>query len=893
MMWWHRRREHDLDRELRSHQELEAEELGDPNKARRVLGNAARLKEEVREAWGWMWLDPLWQDLRYAARMLRKNPGFTTVAVVSLTLAIGANTALFSVLDAVLWKSLPVRDPRELRILTWERSPDSWAPVRMHSGYSYSWNRINLDGSFSYPAYQAFLGLPQISDLMAFFPSQFNVTGGGTTDAANGQFVSGNYFRGLGVRPLAGRVLAPEDDDRERASAVVLAYQYWERRFGLDPRIIGREVTVNRIQMTVVGVLPPEFLGLYPGNAVDLFVPLSLIRVIPPSWLSPLAQDHWWLQIFARLRPGVPESAATEAMASTLAHQIESYAGSPAAGSHYPRVVLQPGTRGAPVFYPRGPNLNDMYLLAAVAGLVLLMACANLANLLLARCAARTRELAARLSVGASRARLMRQLLTESLMLALFGGCLGWILARPILAIVVRLILGPLPSTLDVRSDARTLVFTTVVASLTCLLASVYPAWRGTKVDLSLSLKEGSRSNRGGRSWGAGSLVSVQVALSVLMLVGAGLFLRTLQRLFAVDLGYRTKRILSFQTDASNAGFAPDRLAGVYERLRQNIAALPGVASVGMSEEGLLRGYYSNDNVYIPGQTPGVRPNAYILRCSASFLSTMQIPLLGGRDLSPTDSAGAPLVAVVNETFVKRFLDEQNPLGRILYFGNFDRPAPDAPAIQIVGVARDSHYTGVRAEVPPTVYTPYAQSKEHYGGMTFAIRTALPPLAIAGAVRRVVAESESNLPVSGLATMDELVARSTGTERAFAELVSICGLLEAVLAAIGLYGVLAFTVVRRTPEIGIRMALGATHGRVQWLVLRQSLVMVAIGLVAGVPLALTLTRYIRAMLYGVAPTDPWSFAAAVLLMAAVGAAASWIPAQRASRVDPMVALRSE
>ncbi len=315
-MWRRKRRERDLDRELRSHLELEAEERGNHDEARRAFGNAALVREEVREAWGWMWLDRLWQDLRYAARMLRKNPGFTALDFLSLTLAIGANTALFSVLDAVLWKSLPVRDPRELRILTWERSPDSWAPVRSHSGYSYLWNGIHFDGSFSYPAYQAFLGLPQISDLMAFFPSQFNVTGGGTTDAANGQFVSGNYFQGLGVRPLAGRVLLPEDDARERASAVVLAYQYWERRFELDPQIIGREITVNRIQMTVVGVLPPEFQGLYPGNAVDLFVPLSLIKLIPPSWLSPSAQDHWWLQIFARLRPGVPESAATEAVAS-------------------------------------------------------------------------------------------------------------------------------------------------------------------------------------------------------------------------------------------------------------------------------------------------------------------------------------------------------------------------------------------------------------------------------------------------------------------------------------------------------------------------------------------------------------------------------------------------
>ncbi len=544
------------------------------------------------------------------------------------------------------------------------------------------------------------------------------------------------------------------------------------------------------------------------------------------------------------------------------------------------------------MFYP-GPNLTDMYLLAAVAGVVLLMACANLANLLLARGAARTRELAARLSVGASRARLMRQLLTASLMLALFGGGLGWILARPILTIVVRLILGPLPSTFDVRLDARALIFTSLIASLTCLLASVYPAWRGTRVDLSLSLKEGSRAGGGSHVWGGGTLVSVQVALSVLMLVGAGLFVRTLQRLLAVDLGYRTERILSFQTDASKVGFAPERLGGVYERLRENIAALPGVASVGMSEEGLLRGYYSNDNVFIPSQTPGVRPNAYILRCSPSFLSTMQIPLLGGRGLLTSDSAGAPLVAVVNEAFVKRFLDGQNPIGRLFYFGNAEKPAAGAPAIQIVGVAKDSHYTGVRAEVPPTVYTPYAQEKKPYGPATFAVRTELPPLAIAAAVRHAVAETDSSLPVSRLATMDELVARSTNTERTFAELVSICGLLEMILAAIGLYGVLAYTVVRRTPEIGIRMALGATHGRVRWLVLRQSLAMVAIGLAAGAPLALLLTRYIRTMLYGVAPNDPWSFAAAVLLMAAVGAAASWIPAQRASKVDPMVALRSE
>jgi predicted permease len=441
---------------------------------------------------------------------------------------------------------------------------------------------------------------------------------------------------------------------------------------------------------------------------------------------------------------------------------------------------------------------------------------------------------------------------------------------------------------LNVSLDVRALAFTLVISLLTGLLFGIAPAWRATSVDSNPMIKAtlGSRGHLGR------VLVSVQVALSVVLLVGAGLFVRTLVSLSNVDLGFRAERVLTFQTDPSRNGIKEQRLADLYARMIEKIAAIPGVESVGTSHQGLIQGSESDSRIFIPGSQPGPNKVVYTLNVSSSFLETMRIPVILGRGLAPGDGPSSPQVVVVNETFVSEYLPAENPIGKIFYFGS-KGPNPGAHPMEIVGVVKDAHYSGVRDKVPPTGYFPYAQQMSRLRQMTFAIRTTLPPLAIAGAVRRAVSDIDRTIPVADLRTEEDQIDSSLSTERLFAGLVSAFGGLAALLAAIGLYGVMAYTVARRTAEIGIRMALGANRGNVQWLVLRESLLMVVLGLLAGFPAALAMTRLVKTILYGVTPGDPLSYFAALILMIVVAAAAAWLPARRAARVDPMIALRYE
>lgn len=903
MRWWQRRaREQDLERELRSHLELEAEErqaAGLPldqarYAAQRAFGNTTLVMEVTREMWGWIWLERCLQDLRYAARVLRKAPIFTAVAVLSLALGIGANTAVFSLLDAVLLKSLPVHDPSQLRILTWVRSGK--VPLRSHSGYSAQDARTgqNVSGSFSYAAYRLFgASVPQFSALVAYAPNQFTVTAGGASEYALGHYVSGNYFTGLGVQPLIGRPLLPDDETATGQRAVVLTHRYWEKRFGLDPGVIGREILVNQRPVTIAGVMPPGFQGLYPGAEVDLFVPLAAVDEMGPEWYSKNQPDDWWIQIFGRLKPGVSDEQAASAVRATLGSAIREYAAN-VTDSAIPPVLLVPGAGGVGMF--RNYWSTRLYILTVTCALVLLIACLNLANLLLARAAGRRHEIAVRLSIGASRSRLLRQLFTESLLLSAIGGALGLLVAKPLITLLLRHALGNNPSTLDASLDFRSLAFTLGLSLLTGILFGLAPAWRNIHADLTPAMKSSAHNTTAssGRMRISRILVSAQVALSMLLLVGAGLFVRTLVSLTNVDLGFRPDRLLVFRTDASRNGYQGRRLAGVYAQMREKIAALPGVDSVAMSQHGLIQGIESDDHVYVPGRQ--VKPpssRTYLLFCSDSFLTTMRIPVLLGRGLLPGDGVANPSVAVVNESFAKQVFPGENPLGETFLLGDMAHPDPEERPIRIVGVAKDAHYNSVRSPVTATAYLPYSQRLKSVRQMTFAIRTTLPPLSIGGAVRRAVADVDRAIPVAEMRTEEDQIQSSLGTERLFAGLVGSFGALAALLAAIGLYGVLAYTVAHRTAEIGIRIALGASRGSVQWLVLRESLVTVAFGILAGAPAALALTKFVRSMLFGVTPADTVSFAAALLLMIAVTAIAAWVPARRAARVDPMVALRYE
>ncbi len=489
MMWRRKKLERDLDRELRAHLELDAEDRGDVYAARRALGNAALVKESVREAWGWMWFERLWQDLRYATRVLRKSPGFASVAVLSLALGIGANTALFSVVDAVMLKYLPVRDPEQLRILTWVSIEGSKKPIHSESGYRADRGGASVSGSFSYPAYQLFReDVAQFSDLIGYAGDQLAVTARGTSELAIGWFVTGNYFTGLGVRALTGRTIEPDDDAPGRPAVAVLSYRYWEQRFGLDPRVLGSEISINRAPASVIGILPSSFQGLDPGSETDVFIPMSQVPVLGPRSYSLTDPYSWWVQIFGRPRSGVSDAAAAEAVHAALASHIQSYAGP---GFVVPDLRLEPGGRG--ISGLRDYAATRLYVLEAIVGMVLLIACVNLANLLLARSAARRREIAVRLSIGASRPRVIRQLLTESSMLAGAGGVLGLIVAKALAELLNLAVLASAGVLIpDARVDGRALVFTLGAVILTALLSGLLPAWRATRVDLGPALKGGA-----------------------------------------------------------------------------------------------------------------------------------------------------------------------------------------------------------------------------------------------------------------------------------------------------------------------------------------------------------------------------------------------------------------
>ena len=897
MRWRRKQRERDLERELQADLELEAEELRERGlsaeearyAARRALGNAAMLQEEVREAWGWMFLDHLKRDVEYALRGMCKSPGFTAAAVLSLALGIGANTGVFTIADAMLMKALPVERPEELRNLTWIRHGGDPVGMTSHSGHAAADERgRNVDGSFSYPAYELFRNsVPQLSDLVAYAPNQFTVTAAGRSDLAFGHYVSGNYFTGLGARPLLGRPIVADDDAPGRPGVVVLSHEYWSGHFGGDPAVLNQVLLINRRPVTVVGVMPPAFQGLLPGRAVDLFIPMSMVPETAPPYYRLQDPQDWWVEIFGRLRPGASDDAAAAAVQAALSHQIESYSGTRLPPESRTEIVLEPGSRGVGLL--RSNTRKAITILAAVSGMVLLIACLNLANLLLARYASRAKEIATRISIGASRGRLMRQMLVESLVLATVSGAVGLAVAKPLSALLLQLLSGTVTWGVDVRLDVRALGFTVGVAMLTGVLFGILPAWRATQVQAVQGLKEALAPGRGPRL--RRHLVSIQIALSLLLLVGTGLFVRTLTSLAAVPLGFQTDNILTFQTDPGRSGYEPTQAAGLYRRLEERILAIPGVEAAGISQLPLIGGVVTNGPVRLPGDANG-KPT-WFLTCSDSFLATMGIPIVLGRDLSRADFDLPARSAVVNETFVRKYLAGRNPVGQVFEPPRWGRSGGQTAWFTIVGVSKDAHYRGVREEVPPTAYLAYPFRASGDTRMVFAVRVRQAPGSFAAAVREAVASVDSNLPVAEMRTERDQIDRSLGAERLFASLMSAFGAMAMVLAAIGLYGVMAFAVTRRTPEIGIRIALGAQRSEVQWLVLRQSLVMALWGIVVGVPGALALARLIRTMLYGVEPSDPASIAGAVLVIAVVAALAAWIPARRAASVDPMKALRNE
>jgi predicted permease len=892
-LWKRRQLEGDLEDELAFHLAMRDEknqEAGVAESARRSFGNPALVKEDLRDQWTFRAVENLWRDLRYAARMLLRSPGFTLVAVLSLAIGIGANTAIFSVVDVILLKSLPVSDPEELRVLLWTGEPR--IPFHSSSGYTTTLHGIKVHGQFPYPIYKMLTAsLPQFSDVIGFTYSTVTVIAGGESHYGNAHFVTGNFFEALGLRPVLGRLLSPEDERSGTAPVAVISYAYWERRFGLDPGVVGRSITIDGHPVIIAGITPRSFLGADPEGSDDLFLPLVHIGMFGDGSYKLERDDQWWVQIIGRLRPGVSDRQALAALDVVMARAGAAYP-EPAKKQGPFHVVLEAGAGGVPQL--REQTRTPLLILSSVVGLVLLIACANIANLLLARGVGRRRELAVRLAIGAGRGRLVRQLLTESLLLAGIGAAIGLSFASPLGSLIRSMTAVSDRPTIGSQIDARVLLFTTGVTLLTAIVFGLMPAFRATRIDLTPALKDGSTFGAAGHLRANRILVVGQVALSTLLLAGAGLFIRTLVNITRIDPGFEVHRLLIFTVDGSRSGYDGRKLTDLYERMRAKLEGIPGVQAVTLSTVALLSNGMSSSSITVPGYTPsrGQSAETYVIAAGGHFLKTMGIPVLFGRDIDGRDILKARPVALVNQTFARKFLAGRSPMGAVFYFGNERNPKPE-DVIEIVGVAKDAKYDNLKNEIPPTAYIPYLQHPDWVKRMIFEVRTTVIPSNIASAVERSVAQIDRNVPVAGMRTQEEQIRITLSGERMFAGVVGSFGGIAALLAAIGLYGVMAYAVTRRTSEIGIRLALGAGRGDVQWMVLRESLWMVAAGLAIGIPAALALTKLVRGTLYGIKPNDPVSFVAAGALMVVVAALAAWIPARRAARVDPMRALRCE
>src|SRR6202522_4865729 len=829
------------------------------------------------------------QDLRYSFRTLGKNPGFTIVAVLTLALGIGANTAIFSLTDQVLLRLLPVAHPEELVIL---RSPGP-SPGR-------NWNDGPGGTSFSYPAYKDLRDRNQaLAGLLARFAVQVSVAGRGTSELANGELVTGNYFSVLGVQPAIGRVFGAEDETAPGAnSVVVLSYGYWKGHFGLDPNILNKQLVVNGNSLTVVGVSRSGFSGVQVGQVPDLFIPMTMKAQMTPNWDGLQDRNDHWLALLGRLKPGMSIAKTEAALAPTYHSMLETES---AAKEHDSKtrqqfldrkLILEPGSKGRPIL--QQDTKAPLLALMGMVGLVLLIACANLASLLVARGEARQREIALRLALGAGRWRLVRQLIAESLVLAVAGGAAGIMLA----SWTINLIVSAIPentggSGLTAQLYYRVLIFAAAISILTGILFGLAPALRATRANIQTILKDQGSSVSAGRSnvRTRKFLLASQIALTVVLLAAAGLFAQSLLNLNRQDLGVRIDHVLQFSISPELIGYTPEQSVVLVERIRKNLEALPGVRAASASEIPMLASSNSSSNITVQGYKEQENENMDVDQnwVGPDFLSAMGVALLSGREVHESDTATAPNVAVVNEKFVQRFFGGRDPIGQHFGFGGGDDVHLD---VEIIGVVKDSKNVDLRQAVEPYVLVPYSHSS-HFGSATFYVRTNQDPVSLATAVRKTVRDNDEKLSVFDMRTLTKQVDDIVFTDRLVTYFSLALALLASLLAAVGLYGVMAYVVARRTRESGIRMALGATRGNVAGLVLREIATIAAVGLVIGLTAAYAVGRVMESLLFGVKAMDPIVFVVATLLLLVVATLAGWLPARSAASVDPMVALRYE
>ncbi len=881
--WWRRaHKEDELERELRAHLESESEEQGQAgmsslearDAARRAFGNVGLVKEEVRGMWGWAWMERFGQDLRYGLRMLFRSPGFTAVAVLSLALGIGANTAIFSVIDALMLRMLPVPSPDQLQV-----------------------------SFLSYPNYEKFRDHAKLFSGIAAICllDRSNVTingsGGGLDAATVGVgLVSGTYFSTLGVNPVLGRTLSADDDRVPGGHPVaVISYDYWQRRFAGAADVTGRTFTLNQTTYSILGVAQKGFSGDWIGHPTDLWIPIAMQSQVMLERPNLLANPNPpWLRIMARLKPGLTIKQA-EAPLQVLFRQamLERRNLTPAMiqESNQVHVELQPAAKG---YSPQRASFGQpLTILMIVVGMVLLIACANIANLLLARSAARQREMAVRLALGAGRGRILRQLLTESLLLSMLGGILGILFATWATDALAKFVgSGPAAIALDLHSNTRVLAFTVALCLLTGILFGLVPALRASGVSLSQALTgRGVGSGVSTGRFGLGkTLVVAQVALSLVLLIGAGLFVRTLQNLKSQDLGFDRDHVLLIWTAPNHAGRQGAPLASLFETVQERISSLPGVRSASPTSFGILGGMGGSPVANVEGYTPKPDEDRWVRwsLVSPGFFDTVGVRRLLGRDFTAHDTETAQRVAIINETMARHYFGEQNPVGK--HFGmRRDAGTP----IEIVGVVRDAKYASLRDKQQRMIYIPYRQDLAHLFEMCVTVRLAGNLPGLAGRIRDELRSIDRSLPILKIDAIEEQLNDSLVEERLVAVLSGFFALLAVLLACLGLYGVMSYMATRRTNEIGIRLALGASSGEVLGMVLRESMLLVASGIAIGVPVTIALTRLISARLFGVSASDPLTIALATSLLLAVAALAGFLPARRAAKVDPMVALRYE
>jgi predicted permease len=857
-------------------------------RARAELGGIAAQKENCRAAWGTRIWDELSADTRYALRMLAKQPGFTVIAVASLALGIGANTTIFTITRQVLLDKLDVYQPEALRLFAWTGGQNR-VPVRIWG----HWNETNHTcTSFSYPVYQQ-LRRPNtvFEDVFAFkVIRQLTVAVHDQPEPVTAELVSGNYYSALGVSPVLGRGIQNSDDGAPGSGAVaVISDRFWSRHFGRSPDVIGKIIQVNLTPATIIGVNPHEFTGASSAQvSPDIFLPFSMEPVAAPNDAKSLLTnpDQWWVLVMGRIKPGVSDASARAAMDVLFSNAVRSTM-TVEKGQSVPRFAMQDGSRGEDLNGER--YTKPVCVLIALAGVVLLLACANLANLLLARAASRQRELSVRLALGAKRGRIMRQMLTESLLLSASGGVVGLLLGYFGRNAIPHLMSSSWETALiQMRFDWMIFGFTAAVSFCTGLLFGFMPAWQAMHTQVSRGLKENANSaTRRSSRFSSKILIVIQIALSMVLLVGAGLFIQTLTNLNKSQIGFQPDNLVLFEIEPPNTRYPAPKDIALYRRIEQGLASAPGIRSVTLSKNPLIAGNVSNDDFVPDGLPPEQKAQLYVDDnvVGQNFFATMGIPILGGRGFDNTDTETSGLVAVVNQQLVKEYFPNINPIGRTF--------VSNKKHIEIVGVCGNARYADLRSDPPATFFTLYRQQSKSEPSMTFEISASMEPSALVPVLRDAVTKVDKDLPLLNIRTQNAQISDRTRQERIFASLTIGFGLLALILACIGIYGIMAYNVSRRTNEIGIRLALGAEPGRVLRMVLGSAWRLTIAGVLAGLAGALGTGRLIASMLYGLKPYDPSTLLAAALLLMFVAIAASWIPARRAARTDPMRALRNE